>query len=226
MGRRDLRLRPRRSPDPAGEPHSFPRCSEWPLDGDGPGASQRQLELRRLQRGCDLVRRGGPACGRFPCLDGRDPYPCGHDPRHRRKWMDSRCTPAILSQRPRASRSPSRRCVLRLAALEAQIVRSFSQHHRRWRSTAPRRGRCRQSALEPARNVGRRGFDYTRDVLGRTCRRTWSRTAADTGDIVQRMDYDPRGQGHPRHPVRFPALWLRQGLYDRDTKLVRFGARD
>ena len=49
---------------------------------------------------------------------------------------------------------------------------------------------------------------------------------ADTGDIVQRMDYDAWGRVTlDTHPA-FQPFGFAGGLYDRDTKLVRFGARD
>ena len=47
-----------------------------------------------------------------------------------------------------------------------------------------------------------------------------------TGTIVQRMDYDEFGQVITDTNPGFQPFGFAGGLYDRDTKLVRFGARD
>ena len=47
-----------------------------------------------------------------------------------------------------------------------------------------------------------------------------------TGAIVQRMDYDEFGQVITDTNPGFQPFGFAGGLYDRDTKLVRFGARD
>jgi RHS repeat-associated protein len=47
-----------------------------------------------------------------------------------------------------------------------------------------------------------------------------------TGAIVQRMDYDEFGQVITDSNPGFQPFGFAGGLYDRDTKLVRFGARD
>ena len=49
---------------------------------------------------------------------------------------------------------------------------------------------------------------------------------AHTGDIVQRMDYDEWGKVTLDTNAGFQPFGFAGGLYDRDTKLVRFGARD
>jgi RHS repeat-associated protein len=49
---------------------------------------------------------------------------------------------------------------------------------------------------------------------------------ADTGDITQRMDYDEFGRVILDTNPGFQPFAFAGGLYDRDTKLVRFGARD
>ena len=49
---------------------------------------------------------------------------------------------------------------------------------------------------------------------------------ATTGAIVQRMDYDEFGQVITDTNPGFQPFGFAGGLYDRDTKLVRFGARD
>ena len=49
---------------------------------------------------------------------------------------------------------------------------------------------------------------------------------AHTGDIVQRMDYDPWGRVTLDTHPGFQPFGFAGELYDRDTKLVRFGARD
>jgi RHS repeat-associated protein len=49
---------------------------------------------------------------------------------------------------------------------------------------------------------------------------------ADTGEVAQRIDYDEFGNVlHDTHPG-FQPFGFQGGLYDRDTGLVRFGARD
>lgn len=47
-----------------------------------------------------------------------------------------------------------------------------------------------------------------------------------TGAIVQQMDYDEFGQVITDTTPGFQPFGFAGGLYDRDTKLVRFGARD
>jgi RHS repeat-associated protein len=47
-----------------------------------------------------------------------------------------------------------------------------------------------------------------------------------TGDVVQRMDYDEFGNVLNDTNPGFQPLGFAGGLYDRDTKLVRFGKRD
>ncbi len=47
-----------------------------------------------------------------------------------------------------------------------------------------------------------------------------------TGAVVQRMDYDEFGQVITDTNPGFQPFGFAGGLYDRDTKLVRFGARD
>jgi RHS repeat-associated protein len=47
-----------------------------------------------------------------------------------------------------------------------------------------------------------------------------------TGAIVQRMDYDEFGQVITDTNPGFQLFGFAGGLYDRDTKLVCFGARD
>ena len=47
-----------------------------------------------------------------------------------------------------------------------------------------------------------------------------------TGQIVQRMDYDEFGNVVADTNPGFQPFGFAGGLYDRDTKLVRFGARD
>ncbi len=49
---------------------------------------------------------------------------------------------------------------------------------------------------------------------------------ADTGEIVQRMDYDAFGNVTQDTNAGFQAFGFAGGLYDPDTGLVRFGARD
>jgi RHS repeat-associated protein len=49
---------------------------------------------------------------------------------------------------------------------------------------------------------------------------------ADTGEIVQRMDYSPFGRVITDTNPGFQPFGYAGGLYDRDTGLVRFGARD
>jgi len=49
---------------------------------------------------------------------------------------------------------------------------------------------------------------------------------ATTGAIVQRMDYDGFGNVRQDTNPGFQPFGFAGGLYDRDTKLVRFGARD
>ena len=49
---------------------------------------------------------------------------------------------------------------------------------------------------------------------------------AATGDIVQRMDYDEFGQITQDTNPGFQPFGFAGGLYDPDTKLTRFGARD
>jgi len=46
------------------------------------------------------------------------------------------------------------------------------------------------------------------------------------GDIVQRLDYDEWGRVTLDTNPGFQPFGFAGGLYDRDTKLVRFGARD
>src|SRR5207249_10687129 len=46
------------------------------------------------------------------------------------------------------------------------------------------------------------------------------------GQIVQRMDYDAFGQVLADTSPGFQPFGFAGGLYDRDTRLVRFGARD
>jgi len=48
----------------------------------------------------------------------------------------------------------------------------------------------------------------------------------DTGAIAQRMDYGPFGQVTTDTNPGFQPFGFAGGLYDRDTGLVRFGARD
>ena len=48
----------------------------------------------------------------------------------------------------------------------------------------------------------------------------------DTGDVVQRMDYDEFGRVITDTNPGFQPFGFAGGLYDRDTGLVRFGARD
>jgi RHS repeat-associated protein len=47
-----------------------------------------------------------------------------------------------------------------------------------------------------------------------------------TGAFIQRMDYDEFGQVITNTNPGFQPFGFAGGLYDRDTKLVRFGARD
>ena len=49
---------------------------------------------------------------------------------------------------------------------------------------------------------------------------------ADTGQIAQRMDYSPFGEVILDTNPGFQPFGFAGGLYDPDTKLVRFGARD
>lgn len=49
---------------------------------------------------------------------------------------------------------------------------------------------------------------------------------ADTGAVVHRMDYDAWGNVTLDNNPGFQPFGFAGGLYDRDTKLVRFGARD
>ena len=49
---------------------------------------------------------------------------------------------------------------------------------------------------------------------------------ASTGAVVQRLDYDEFGQVITDTNPGFQPFGFAGGLYDRDTKLVRFGARD
>jgi RHS repeat-associated protein len=49
---------------------------------------------------------------------------------------------------------------------------------------------------------------------------------AETGAVVQRMDYDAWGNVTLDNNSGFQPFGFAGGLYDRDTKLVRFGARD
>jgi len=49
---------------------------------------------------------------------------------------------------------------------------------------------------------------------------------AATGEIAQRMDYTPFGQVTTDTNPGFQPFGFAGGLYDRDTELVRFGARD
>ncbi len=49
---------------------------------------------------------------------------------------------------------------------------------------------------------------------------------ATTGDVVQRMDYDEFGQVLFDSNPGFQPFGFAGGLYDGDTGLVRFGARD
>ncbi|MGH9892171.1 MAG: RHS repeat domain-containing protein [bacterium] len=49
---------------------------------------------------------------------------------------------------------------------------------------------------------------------------------ADTGDIAQRLDYDEWGRVTLDTHPGFQPFGFAGGLYNRDTKLVRFGARD
>jgi RHS repeat-associated protein len=49
---------------------------------------------------------------------------------------------------------------------------------------------------------------------------------ASTGEVVQRMDYDEFGNIILDSNPGFQPFGFAGGLYDRDTKLVRFGARD
>ncbi|MGQ0593407.1 MAG: RHS repeat-associated core domain-containing protein, partial [Gammaproteobacteria bacterium] len=49
---------------------------------------------------------------------------------------------------------------------------------------------------------------------------------ADTGDIAQRLDYDEWGRVALDTNPDFQPFGFAGGLYDRDTGLVRFGARD
>ncbi|MCI0561296.1 MAG: RHS repeat-associated core domain-containing protein, partial [Nitrososphaera sp.] len=49
---------------------------------------------------------------------------------------------------------------------------------------------------------------------------------ADTGEIIQRMDYDEFGRVLLDTQPGFQPFCFAGGLYDRDTRLVRFGARD
>ncbi len=49
---------------------------------------------------------------------------------------------------------------------------------------------------------------------------------AETGAIAQRMDYSPFGQVTRNSNPGFQPFGFAGGLYDRDTGLVRFGARD
>lgn len=48
----------------------------------------------------------------------------------------------------------------------------------------------------------------------------------DTGDIAQRLDYDPWGNVTSDTNAGFQPFGFAGGLYDSDTGLVRFGARD
>jgi len=49
---------------------------------------------------------------------------------------------------------------------------------------------------------------------------------AASGTVAQRMDYDEFGAVTSEIPVGFQPFGFAGGLYDRDTRLVRFGARD
>ncbi|HEY6564192.1 MAG TPA: RHS repeat-associated core domain-containing protein, partial [Pirellulaceae bacterium] len=49
---------------------------------------------------------------------------------------------------------------------------------------------------------------------------------ASTGDVLQRMDYDEFGRVLEDTSPGFQPFGFAGGLYDRDTGLVRFGARD
>ncbi|MGQ0592574.1 MAG: RHS repeat-associated core domain-containing protein, partial [Gammaproteobacteria bacterium] len=49
---------------------------------------------------------------------------------------------------------------------------------------------------------------------------------ADTGDIAQRLDYDEWGRVTLDTNPGFQPFGFAGGIYDRDTGLVRFGARD
>ena len=48
----------------------------------------------------------------------------------------------------------------------------------------------------------------------------------DTGEIAQRMDYDPWGKVLYDSNPGFQPFGFAGGLYDTDTGLTRFGARD
>ena len=52
------------------------------------------------------------------------------------------------------------------------------------------------------------------------------RLVIDTGEIVQRMDYDPWGKVLYDSNPGFQPFGFAGGLYDPDTGLTRFGARD
>lgn len=50
---------------------------------------------------------------------------------------------------------------------------------------------------------------------------------SETGDVVQRIDYDEYGNiTYLQNPDEFTDIGFAGGLYDKDTGLVRFGARD
>jgi RHS repeat-associated protein len=49
---------------------------------------------------------------------------------------------------------------------------------------------------------------------------------ATTGEVAQRIDYDPFGRVLSDTAPGFQPFGFAGGLYDRDTGLVRFGARD
>jgi RHS repeat-associated protein len=49
---------------------------------------------------------------------------------------------------------------------------------------------------------------------------------SSTGAVAQRMDFDEFGVVTSENPVGFQPFGFAGGLYDRDTGLVRFGARD
>lgn len=52
------------------------------------------------------------------------------------------------------------------------------------------------------------------------------RTAAKTGSVVQRMDYNEWGKVLLDTNPWFQGFGFAGGLYDQDTQLVKFGARD
>jgi RHS repeat-associated protein len=49
---------------------------------------------------------------------------------------------------------------------------------------------------------------------------------ASTGAVAQRIDYDAWGNPTFTGPANFQPFGFAGGLYDADTELVRFGARD